>query len=204
MFAYLNGILTDLDAENCIVEVGGIGMNVRISPTTASLLPPIGSTVKIYTYTSVREDAIQLFGFLTASDLKMFKLLISVNGIGPKGGLSILSVMDADTVRFTIITGDVNSLSKAPGVGKKSAERVILELKGKVDVNSFIQESKSSFDGMSNPMVMNDSSAMKEAAEALTALGYNSGESLKAVRNVVVSDDMSVEDILKLALKELM
>ena len=202
MFAYLKGIIAEIETDNCIIDVGGVGMNVRISASTAQALGPIGSETKIYTYTSVREDAIQLFGFLTSSDLKMFKQLITVNGIGPKGGLSILSVMDADAVRFAILTGDVNALSKAPGVGKKSAERVILELRGKVNAEEFLNPNNNIEDVNVTSMSGLDNS-MREAAEALTALGYNSADALKAVKKVSVSGDLSVEDIIKLALREI-
>lgn len=200
MYAYFKGTVTDISPENCIIEVNNIGYNIRISPSTASRLS-LGSEAKIYTYTAVREDAISLIGFLSASDLNMFRQLITVNGIGPKGGLSILSVMDADSVRFAILSGDVNTLSKAPGVGKKSAERVILELRGKVDANEILLSEAPNTDNRSNT-VLNKGNA-KEAVEALTALGYNSTDALKAVNSLVITDDTDVEQILKMALKEL-
>lgn len=202
MYAYLKGIVAMIEEDNCIIEVNGIGMNVRISASTASMLPPIGSETMIYTYTSVREDSISLIGFLSMSDLQMFKQLITVNGIGPKGGLSLLSAMDASTIRIAILTGDVNTLAKAPGVGKKSAERVILELKGKVDQSELLSFGNSEISNRKTDTFV-DSDNMKEAAEALSALGYSMADSVKAIRKIDGADSMDVETILKLALKEL-
>ena len=203
MYAYLHGIVADVSVDSCIIEVNNIGYNVKISSKTAEELPAIGLDVRLYTYTSVREDAIQLIGFMSQADLNMFRQLITVSGIGPKGALSILSIMDADAVRFAILTGDVNSLSKAPGVGKRSAERVIIDLKGKIDPNELLAQPKvgSGIDNGSNNAMADG--IVKEASEALAALGYGVTEAMKAVRSVDISDDMTVEDVLKLALREL-
>ena len=130
MIAYVNGIIDDITEENTVIDVGGVGFNVRISADTASRLPGVGEPVKLYTYTSVKEDAFQLFGFLSRNDLEIFKKCITVNGIGPKGALSILSVLDADSLRFAILSGDAKAISKAPGIGARTAERLILEFKG--------------------------------------------------------------------------
>ena len=119
MIAFVKGKIEDLSEENVVVDVGGVGINVKISAGTFNLLPGMGGEVKLYTYTSVREDAFNLFGFLTRDELELFKKLITVNGIGPKGGLSILSVMSADELRFAIVSGDGAAIAKAPGVGKK-------------------------------------------------------------------------------------
>ena len=129
MFAYINGFLEDVTVDNAVIDVNGFGINVRISADTASKLPGIGEQVRLYTYTYVKEDAFLLYGFLSRSDLEMFKLCITVSGIGPKGALAILSVMDADSLRFAIMSGDARAISKAPGVGTRTAQRLILELK---------------------------------------------------------------------------
>ena len=129
MFAYINGFLEDVTVDNAVIDVNGFGINVRISADTASRLPGIGEQVRLYTYTYVKEDAFLLYGFLSRSDLEMFKLCITVSGIGPKGALAILSVMDADSLRFAIMSGDAKAISKAPGVGTRTAQRLILELK---------------------------------------------------------------------------
>ncbi|MCI9220950.1 MAG: Holliday junction branch migration protein RuvA, partial [Lachnospiraceae bacterium] len=119
MIAYVKGTVEDIAEDNAVVDVGGIGYNVRISADTAARLPGIGEIVKLYTYTSVREDAIQLYGFLSKNDLEIFKKCITVSGIGPKGGLAILSVLDADSLRFAILSGDVKAITKAPGIGRR-------------------------------------------------------------------------------------
>ena len=124
MYAYFKGILTEKYIESIVVEVENIGYNIKVSHGTVAMLPPVGEMIKVYTYTSVREDAIQLYGFLSKDDLDIFKLLINVNGIGPKGGQSILSVMSADELRFAIVSGDAKMIAKAPGIGAKTAQRV--------------------------------------------------------------------------------
>lgn len=204
MIAYLKGKLADIAEENVVLEVNNIGYNVKITGRTLGMLPPAGEEIKIYTYTYVREDAIHLYGFLTRDDLSMFKLLITVNGIGPKGALAVLSVMDADELRFAIISGDAKAISKAPGIGGKTAERAILDLKDKVSIeDSFVnKESERYQEGMGDAGEAGGA-VIKEAAEALTALGYSASEALRAVKQVENAGDMNVEEVLKLALKKL-
>ena len=205
MIAYVNGILESIEEGLAIVDVGGVGMNVFISGSTMDRMPGIGEAVKLYTYTSVKEDSFTLYGFLSRDELSLFKMLISVNGIGPKGGLSILSVMTPDDLRFAIMAGDAGTISKAPGVGKKTAERITLELRDKI---------KATEDDMlrsSSAVTLDDltgeaSSARDEAVAALVALGYNSSDAMKAVRKVLAENDSASGDtemLLKLALKEI-
>ena len=205
MIAYLNGTVELIEADNVVIDVNGVGYNVMISGSTADKMPGIGSNVKIYTYTCVREDAFNLFGFLTRDELSFFKLLISVSGIGPKGGLSILSAMSPDDLRFAILAGDSKALAKAPGVGKKTAERLVLELHDKISSDDLISLGGGEVSASDN-LSDTSSSARDEAVAALAALGYSSGDALKAVRKVISSDPKVSDDtetILKLALKEL-
>lgn len=181
-----------------VVEVNGIGYNIRISAGTASLLPPVGEEAKLYTYTSVREDAISLYGFLTKDDLDMFRLLIGVNGIGPKGGQSILSVMSPDDLRFAIVSGDAKMIAKAPGIGAKTAQRIILDMRDKVSLEDTLHA-----DGSEVRIDMSVSDSVREAVEALTALGYGVTEASRAVKEVKGAEQMAVEDILKASLKHL-
>ena len=181
-----------------VVEVNGIGYNIRISAGTASLLPPVGEEAKLYTYTSVREDAISLYGFLTKDDLDMFKLLISVNGIGPKGGQSILSVMSPDDLRFAIVSGDAKMIAKAPGIGAKTAQRIILDMRDRVSLEDTLHA-----DGSEARIDMSVSDGVRGAVEALTALGYGVTEASRAVKEVKGAEQMAVEDILKASLKHL-
>jgi len=198
MIAYLKGRLADIGEESIVLEVNGIGYNVKVNGRTAAGLPQIGETVKIHTYTAVREDAINLFGFLTKDDLEMFRLLITVSGIGPKGALAVLSVLDADGLRFAILSGDAKAIAKAQGVGGKTAERVIIDLKDKVSVeDTFVhQEAVGQAKGQTEE-------AVKEAVEALTALGYPASDALRVVKQVENAEHMEVEEILKQALKKM-
>lgn len=203
MYAYLKGTLEEITDDNIVVEVGNIGYNVKVSTTTADLLPPLGNEVKIYTYTLVREDTFSLYGFLTRDDLEIFKKLITVNGIGPKGGLAILSVMSADALRFAIMAGDAKSIAKAPGIGNKTAERVILDLRDKVSLEDTLRGlgepvgATGAISGGGSP----DNAMKKEAIEALVALGYSASDATAAVKKVEVTEDTTVESILKMALK---
>ncbi|MCH5249446.1 MAG: Holliday junction branch migration protein RuvA [Lachnospiraceae bacterium] len=201
MYAYLKGTIEEITEDNLILEVNQIGYNIKISARTANLLEGIGSFVKIYTYTLVREDAFNLYGFLTRDDLEIFKKLITVNGIGPKGGLAVLSVMSADELRFAILSGDAKAISKAPGIGAKTAERVILDLKDKVSLQDAI--SPKADVSMASLAGEGTSNEKNEAIEALVALGYSASDALRAVKQVEITADASVEDILKASLKYL-
>ncbi len=199
MYAYFKGIIAAKEPDLVIVEVNGIGYNIRVSAGTASALPPVGEETKLYTYTAVREDAIALYGFLTKDDLDIFKLLIGVNGIGPKGGQSILSVMSPDDLRFAIVSGDAKMIAKAPGIGAKTAQRIILDMRDKVSLEDTLHADTRAvrFDD-----AVSDSA--REAVEALTALGYGVTEAARAVKEVKGAEQMAVEDILKASLKYLL
>ena len=201
MFAYFKGILSEISDDGVIIEVNGIGYNILMPSNKIYELSDIGNEVKLYTYTCVREDAFSLYGFITNDELKLFKLLITVSGIGPKGAMSILSVMNPSDVVSAILTGDSKFISSAPGVGKKTAERVILELQDKIQKMD-IGYSAEMFNGKrsSNNEISDDA---KDAIDALTALGYSNVEAKEAVLKAVSSNDANSEDILKNALKYL-
>ena len=201
MISYLRGELADVEENKVIVDAGGIGYGIFMSGHAIGLLPRVGSEVKIYTYLNVKEDCMQLFGFLTRDELSVFRLLITVNGIGPKGGLGILSKLTPDELRFAVMAGDVKLISSAPGIGRKTAEKLILELKDKLSIEDVL-ERQTSEDGQI--MGAEDSEVQQEAVQALTALGYGNAESLKAVRQVELADGMTTEDVLKQALKYMM
>ena len=201
MIAFVKGFIEDISEENVVIDTGNIGYNLKISTGTAARLPGIGAEVKLYTYTCVREDSFSLFGFLSRDVLEIFKKLITVNGIGPKGGLAILSVMTADSLRFAIISGDAVSIAKAPGIGKKTAERVILDLKDKISLEDTLVHRE--MQAELHPFGQAQSHAQNEAVEALVALGYSGQDALQAVKGVMITEDMDVETILKLALKNM-
>ena len=198
MIAFVKGNLADVESDRVIIDVGGIGYNVFVSSYTIGRLPLEGNIVKLYTYLNVKEDLMQLYGFLTKDELRIFKLLISVNGIGPKGGLGILSYLTPDDLRFAVMANDVKAISAAPGIGKKTAEKLILELKdqlGTIETTEAVDAER--ITGNFTP----SKEMQTEAVQALVALGYGSTEALRAVTNVMTDQEESVEEILKKALK---
>ena len=202
MISYVRGELAAVEPQKAIVDVGGVGYGVYMSQQALSVLPQPGNEVKLYTYLNVKEDAMQLFGFLTKDDLDIFKLVIGVSGIGPKGGLNILSCMSPDELRFAIMSGDAKAISAAPGIGKKTAEKLILELRDKVDIEDVLEHAAHGGDEALPGTDGGESGMQAEAVQALVALGYGSAESMRAVRKTC-PDCVSVEEILKEALKYL-
>ena len=202
MIAYVKGTVDDIAEDNVVIDVGGIGYNVKISADTAAKLPGIGEKVKIYTYTNVREDAVHLFGFLSKNDLEIFKRCITVNGIGPKGALAILSVLDADSLRFAIMSGGVKAITKAPGIGARTAERLILELKDKIKVED-TEIGREIGSNLTANAEAGDSPQKREAVEALVSLGYGNAEAVKAVNAIEGIETMDSGAVLKAALKKM-
>ena len=201
MISYIRGELAAQYEDKVIVDVGGIGYGIYMSAQSMSKLPPVGSEVKIHTYLNVKEDSMQLFGFLSEDDLEMYQLLLNVNGIGPKAALGVLSVLTPDDLRFAVLADDAKAIAKAPGIGNKTAQKLILELKDKLSLeDAFEKKLGKASETMPLPA---DSDAKTEALEALTALGYSASDALKAVRKAGVTEDMDTETILKLALKQI-
>ena len=203
MIAYVKGELAEVTEETIVVESGGIGYEISVPYTVINRLPASGREVKIYTYMYVREDAMKLFGFLSKDDLKVFKLLITVNGIGPKGALGILSSITTDDLRFAVLADDVKAISKAPGIGTKTAKKLILELKDKLKLEEAF-EARLAHTEEGKAEAVNMESIRSEAVMALTALGYSNTDALKAVRQVELTEDMTVEELLKKSLKFMM
>lgn len=205
MISYIRGELCDIEEQKAIVDVNGVGYGIYMPQQALSLLPPMGQQVKIHTYLNIREDAMQLFGFLTKEDLNVFRLLIGVNGIGPKAGLNILSCLSPDELRFAVLSGDAKAISATPGIGKKTAEKLILELKDKLNIEDMLEHAAHGGDSedLASGTDTASNTMQAEAVQALTALGYGSAESLRAVRKSS-PECSSVEDILKEALKFLL
>lgn len=199
MISYVKGPLAEIEEDVIVVEAGCMGYNIHVPLSVLGELPQIGVEVLIYTHLQVREDAMTLFGFLNRQDLAMFKQLIGVNGIGPKAALGILSVMRRDELRLAIISGDAKAISRAPGIGPKTAQRVILDLKDRISMDNILPKGDQ---GMNRASVGIGTAGM-EAAGALTALGYSNMEASRAVRQVTITEDMTPEDVLKAALKHL-
>ena len=203
MISYVKGVIADFEKDKVIIENNGIGYGIYMPQRSLGLLPSIGSEVKIYTYMNVREDAMQLFGFLNKDELDMYKLVITVSGIGPKGGLSILSTLSADDLRFAVLSSDVKAISAAPGIGKKTSEKLIIELKDKMDMDDILTHAGSGVEGATSTVPnTTDTAIQAEAAEALVALGYGSTEAYKAVKLVNI-ENPTVEMVLKEALKKM-
>lgn len=201
MYAYIKGELAEKNTDHIVVEAGGIGYLIYVPVQSIDYLPDEGEQIKVYTYLYIREDAMVLYGFLTKDDLEIFKMLITVSGIGPKGGLGILSTLSADDFRFAILSGDSKTISKAPGIGAKTAQRIIIDLKDKMSLEeAFEKKLDNNADNVQKAL---NSSTKNDAVMALSALGYSSAESLKAVSKVDITEDMDVEDVLKLALKNM-
>lgn len=202
MIAYIKGKVVEILEDRVILESGFMGYNLFMPMASAEAVLRKGDEVKLYTHLHVREDAMQLFGFLTKDDLHTFQLLLGVNGIGPKAALGILSGLTADELRFAVLSEDVKTISKAPGVGKKTAQKLILELKDKMDLQeAFDLKSQHVQEAQGDMADLSD--ARKEAVEALTALGYSGADALRAVKKVEMTPGMDVETLLKAALKNL-
>jgi len=201
MIGYLKGELEEIKESYVVIEVGNIGYEVYLPSSSILELPSKGTTVKLYTYLHVREDAIGLFGFLTKDDLEMFKLLITVNGIGPKGALGILSAISADEIRFAVLAEDAKTIAKAPGIGNKTASKLILELKDKFKLETAFEQK------LINQAEKREASGIfgkkEEAIQALTVLGYSGSEALKIVNQIDITEEMTSEELLKLCLKKM-
>lgn len=202
MIGYVRGILEEADEQSVIIDNHGIGYRIFVPSSAFSGALPIGKEVKIYTYLSVKEDAMQLYGFLTRDDLRMFRMLLGVNGIGPKAGLGILSALTADELRFAVLADDAASIAKAPGIGKKTAQKLILELKDKLNLEDAFEQ-KLANEAAKDISAADAGSQVQEAVQALTALGYPGTEALRAVKKVEGAESMTVEEILKAALKKM-
>lgn len=199
MIAYIIGEITDISEDSVVIETNGMGFNVFV---TSGYQYSIGQEVKIYTYTNVKEDAFSLFGFEDKEQLTLFKMLLTVNGIGPKGALAILSCMSTTDLRFAIYNEDAGAIAKANGIGKKTAERVILDLKDKIKLSDNRDMPNTLLKGNDTTLTGFDEQR-RDAIEALTALGYSSSEAVKAVSKVEMSEGMTADAILKQSLKYL-
>lgn len=200
MIQYIKGTLADMDEESVIIDNHGIGFQVHISGQTFDYLPEVGAEIKMYVYFQVKEDGLALFGFLTKDDLRVFKLLIGVNGVGPKGALAVLSVLTPDNLRFAVIADDAKAIAKAPGIGTKTAQRIVLELKDKLKLEDAFATRE---ELVKNPLAEQEKGVRQEALLALTSLGYSASEASQVLSGIEITPESDVEDVLKLALKNM-
>lgn len=196
MISSLRGTLLANDTSAAVIECGGVGMSCYITSSVLSALPKVGKEVFLYTYMSVRDDAIELFGFSSSEERDCFKLITSVSGVGPKIGMGVLSAFTPEQLTLYIASEDAKAISAAPGIGNKTAQRIVLELKDKISsipfgANANVKIAASATAGSSS----------KEAVEALVQLGFSASEASLAVGNTDVS--LPTEEIIKAALKKL-
>lgn len=205
MYAYLHGTLEEIDGANIVIDVNGVGYNVQISAGKAGLLPQIGEKIKVYTYTSIRENAMELFGFVSRQELALFKKLITVNSVGPKFALNILAALSVEEVIFAILGEDKKTLTKASGVGEKMAAKIILELKTKINKDDYDLRLDHNLDiAQMNISYDSDSVEITETIEVLISFGYSLNEAKNAVNQAVKEMGIaSTEELLKGALRHI-
>lgn len=206
MIAYIKGVFAEIEANTVAIETtGGVAYEISVMPSDVEKLPVIGEELKLYTYFQVKEDGVALFGFLSNTDLAVFKLLLTVSGIGPKSGLGILSAVGAADLRMAVMTEDADRIATAPGIGKKTASRLIIELKDKIAAmgdalaEEFLENTKQAeTSGSPEEKALRDN-----ALQVLVALGYGQKESAKAVKAVAYTEGMTEDDMVRLSLREL-
>lgn len=204
MIASVKGKLEGVTTESVIIDVNGLGVEAIVPTTVINHIPKIDESIKLHTYLHVREDAMQLYGFLEKEDLDFFKLLITVNGIGPKAAIAVLSSMPADILTFAILSEDTKTIQKAQGIGAKTAKKLVLELKDKVGIIKTPKNTGSETYDNAGLTIGINSEIKDEAVQVLKALGYSQTEAVKAISTVEIAEEMTSEELVKLALKNLM
>lgn len=201
MYSYIRGIVAERGHNELVIEAGGVGYLLTCSMNTMQDAALTGEEMKVYTYLSVREDAMELFGFATREEKTMFLRLTSISGIGPRTALGILGSMPLRDLTLAIVTGDTVALSRAPGIGKKTAQRIALELKEKITADDFESLPEGAKPVMNVKHMQED--AMQEALLALQSLGYSNGEATKALSAVRDQSDKA-DELVRLALRSMM
>lgn len=203
MIAYIKGVAAEICENTAVLETAqGVAYEVGMTPYDLDGMG-IGEEVKVYTYLQVKEDGVALYGFLEKDDLAMFKLLITVSGVGPKSALAVLSSAPADELRVAVVTEDVKRISSAPGVGKKTAERIVLELKDKMKLPDFTESAPKKDSAGREAKTPKEKQLRESVLQVLVALGYSEKESLTALRQIEITEGMSEEELTKLVLRNL-
>ncbi|MBU5481933.1 Holliday junction branch migration protein RuvA [Blautia sp. MSJ-19] len=203
MISFIRGLIADTTETSVILENNGIGYEIFMTGSSIEQASRSDQEIKIYTHFHVREDLIQLYGFLSRDDLEMFRLLLNVNGIGPKAALGILAGLSADELRFAVLSDDIKTISKAPGIGKKTAQKLILELKDKLKLEDAFEKKLAHEQETAAISGTSLHDGRQEAVEALVALGYSNTDAMRAVRKVTDVSPDDVEGLLRAALKQL-
>ena len=197
MFSYIKGSLEEINVDFVVVENNGIGYKIFVPASVINSFPARGSEIKLFTYLHVKDDGLSLYGFLDKDSLELFRQLLGVSGVGPKGALGILSVLSPNDLRTAVLSQDAKAISKSPGIGTKTAQKIIIDLKDKVSIDDIVPvDDMPVADG-----ALNVSGAKNDAIEALTAVGYSVKEAKSAVMKVEDDENYTVEDYLKMALK---
>lgn len=206
MIAYLRGTVAEVEKDSIILECQGIGYRIFMPVSALERMRDGDGERVVHTYLNVREDAMLLYGFLTKNDLSVFRLLLGVSGVGPKAAMGILSHFSWEDLSFAVLSDDAAAIARAPGIGKKTAQKVILELKDKLHLQDAFEEkfSQGGSGQEADPKISKDPDAAKEAVEALVALGYGRTEAARAVRQAAGSArSADVEELLRAALKQM-
>ncbi|MBO5238525.1 MAG: Holliday junction branch migration protein RuvA [Lachnospiraceae bacterium] len=198
MLAYIKGTLEEIQDDSVIVDNHGMGYRIFTSGMDLGRMPALGEKVTLHLHMNIREDDISLYGFLNKEALRLFQLLISVSGVGPKVAIAVLSALTVNDIQMAVISGDAKALTKANGVGTKGAQRIIIELKDKLSLDSLLEEDVQESTGV--PL---DTDVFTTTAMALTSLGYSQLEATQAIRRVEHADGMTEEELLKAALRKL-
>lgn len=203
MLAFIKGRIVDVGYEKVIVENQGIGYNILV-PTNLLGNMRIGEEIQLFTYMNVREDGISLYGFLKRNQLELYKLLLMVNGVGPKAAMNILSKMSVDELQSAIVSEDAKAIAKTPGIGAKTAARIILDLKDKVTIEDVLSTAMDKTIAINQAENDSFGQLRNDALEALVALGYSPSESMRAVKSVEISEEDNSQSVLKKALKRML
>ena len=197
MISYLIGNVTYIDDSGIVLECGHIGFRINMPQSSLFRLMPDMHDVKVHTYMAVKEDDISLFGFLTMDELKMYESLLTVSGIGPKGALSVLSSISVDQLKSAIVFGDAKLIAGSKGIGAKTAQKIVIELKDKYSKEALLEDSSSGIPAG----IPADSAVVAEAADALVSLGFNRTSVMTAIKTINVTENMTVSELVGEALK---
>ena len=202
MIGFIRGTVDEIMEDSLIIDNNGMGWQIYVPGSLLDGNIRQGDEIKLYTYLSVSENAIGLYGFFTRDDLEVFRMLLNVSGIGPKGALGVLGALGSDSLRFAVLADDAAAIAKAPGIGKKTAQKIVLELKDKFALDDAF-EKKLAHVQQNSSVSAGDGSAADDAVQALVALGYSGTEALQAVKKADITPDMDTEAVLKAALRHL-
>ena len=196
MISYVTGILAEAGEKGVVIETGGIGYFMTVPVSLLAELPPLGSSVKLYTHFHVTEDALKLFGFKRPEDRELFRLLLGISGVGPKAAIGVLGMMTTNELKLAVLSDDEKKIARTPGLGPKTAKKIILELKDKFKLSDLNEAL-----GVSRPVTEAGDSEREDALQALIALGYSPSESLSVISKLGDTAGMSSDQILSLALR---